>query len=94
MPRAFCGTCGREIYATAPVEELFSDERRCPRCGASLLNDRRAIDRRTIARRQNPPADPGPPDSVERRTNERRQGRRRRGDSGPSGSSDGEGWIE
>jgi hypothetical protein len=95
MPRIFCRTCGREIYATAPAEQLFADERRCPRCGAALQNDLRANDRRTTVRRQNPPDEPGPPGGVERRTGERRQGRRRRDDSGqrPLGQ-DGGAWGE
>lgn len=92
MPRIVCMTCGREVYATAPVEQLFADERRCPRCGAPLQNDRRAIDRRTENRRQNPPDDPGPPDGAERRFEDRRSGRRRQGD-GRSGRQSG-GWLE
>jgi hypothetical protein len=92
MPRIVCRTCGREIYTTVPIEQLFADERRCPRCGASLQDDRRSVDRRTAHRRVNPPEDPGPPEDTERRVAERRKGRRRRGDSGP-GQSD-TGWIE
>jgi len=92
MPRIICRTCGREVYATAPVERLFADERRCPRCGAPLQNDRRAIDRRIVNRRVKPPNDPGPPiPPGEQRTQERRQGRRRNGDAGQR--RDG-GWIE
>jgi hypothetical protein len=82
MPRIVCHACGREVYTTAPVEGLFADERRCPRCGASLQDDRRATDRRTTLRRANPPQDPGPPEDVERRVEERRKTRRRRGDIG------------
>jgi DNA-directed RNA polymerase subunit RPC12/RpoP len=94
MPRIICLTCGREVYATARVEQLFTDERRCPRCGASLENDRRATDRRIKERRENPPGDPGPPDGEERRTKERRGGRRRRDDGGGSLDPRRRGWIE
>ncbi len=83
MPRIVCRSCGREIYTTAPLESLYSDERRCPRCGASLETDRRATDRRVLNRRENPAHDPGPPDAEERRIEERRKGRRRKSDQGP-----------
>jgi ribosomal protein S27AE len=92
MPRIVCRSCGREIYATVAVDQLFADERRCPRCGASLQADRRATDRRTEHRRQNPDEDPGPPDGKERRTGDRRGGKRRKGDSGPGRRE--EGWLE
>lgn len=92
MPRIVCRNCGREIYTTAPIEQLFADERRCPRCGASLQDDRRDNDRRLNPRRVNPQDDPGPPAETERRIDERRKVRRRRGDSGPDGK--GAGWIE
>lgn len=82
MPRIVCRTCGREVYATAPIEQLFADERRCPRCGAPLQNDRRAEERRKIHRRANPQDEPGPPTEVERRVQERRADRRREGDAG------------
>ena len=35
LPRLACRACGRQIYTTAPLESLFAEERRCPRCGAS-----------------------------------------------------------
>ena len=92
MPRIVCRNCGREIYTTAPMEQLFADERRCPRCGTPLQNDRRSNDRRLNHRRQNPPDDPGPPDASERRVDERRGSRRRRGDSGPANKDTG--WLE
>ena len=63
MPRIICHTCGREVYATAPIEQLFADERRCPRCGAPLQNDRRVTDRRQVNRRENPSEESGPPES-------------------------------
>ena len=92
MPKIVCRTCGREIYTTAPIEQLFADERRCPRCGALLQEDRRSLDRRTIHRRVNPPDDPGSPEDTERRVDERRTSRRRRGDSGPGRRESG--WVE
>src|SRR5215213_5828801 len=73
-----CRACGRQIYTVAPVEALFAEERRCPRCGAFLEAERRQVDRRQVVRRQNPPDDPGPPaGSPERRAAERRVLRRR-----------------
>ncbi len=79
MPRLACWKCGRQIYATSPLQSLFFEERRCPRCGAQMNVDRRDIERRDRNRRDNPPDDPGPPaESGERRGVERRRGRRRR----------------
>ena len=92
MPRIICRNCGREIYTAAPIEQLFADERRCPRCGASLQDDRRDSERRLNLRRVNPQDDPGPPEKTERRIEERRKVRRRRGDSGPNTKDTG--WIE
>lgn len=78
MPRLACWSCGRQIYTVSPLESLFSEERRCPRCGAFLDSERRELERREGVRRQNPPSDPGPPpDDGERRTTERRTRRRR-----------------
>jgi hypothetical protein len=77
MPRLACWSCGRQIYTVAPLESLFQEERRCPRCGAYLNTERREIDRRGRLRRQNPPDDPGPPDDEERRGEDRRKQRRR-----------------
>jgi hypothetical protein len=91
MPRLACWSCGRQIYTVAPLESLFSEERRCPRCGAFLNNERREIERRASIRRQNPADEPGPPDAEERRSQERRAGRRRRG---TPGSSRVEGWED
>jgi len=81
MPKLACRSCGRQIYTVSPLESLFAEERRCPRCGAPLDTERRENDRRTQNRRQNPPDDPGPPDGIERRVADRRQGRRRSGQS-------------
>jgi DNA-directed RNA polymerase subunit RPC12/RpoP len=78
VPKLACHACGRQIYTVSPLEALFAEERRCPRCGAYLDAERRFIDRRTRVRRQNPPDDPGPPaDTGERRAGERRVTRRR-----------------
>jgi hypothetical protein len=77
MPKLACWSCGRQIYTVAPLESLFAEERRCPRCGAYLRDDRRSFERRGTLRRQNPPNDPGPPDGEERRLTERRTERRR-----------------
>ena len=78
MPKLACRTCGRQIYTVAPIESLFMEERRCPRCGAFLETERRETDRRQSIRRQNPPDAPGPPDGEpERRVTERRTTRRR-----------------
>jgi hypothetical protein len=78
MPKLACWSCGRQLYTVAPVEALFAEERRCPRCGAYLQDERRESDRRTKVRRANPPDDPGPPPGEgERRAAERRTARRR-----------------
>lgn len=86
MPRLACWSCGRQIYTVSPLESLFAEERRCPRCGAYLNQERREIDRRTSMRRQNPLSDPGPP-ADERRTTERRRTRRRGGTSADLGAT-------
>jgi DNA-directed RNA polymerase subunit N (RpoN/RPB10) len=78
MPKLACWSCGRQIYTVAPLESLYAEERRCPRCGAYLRDDRRTFERRVNLRRQNPAHDPGPPEAEgERRVAERRMGRRR-----------------
>jgi len=79
MPRLACWSCGRQIYTVSPLESLFSEERRCPRCGAFLDAERRETERRERIRRENPTADPGPPEGDERRVAERRAHRRRAG---------------
>jgi hypothetical protein len=97
MPRLACWSCGRGIYTVAPLESLFAEERRCPRCGAHLNNDRRQTDRREQVRRTNPVDDPGPPiDEGERRIEERRKARRRLlGDASESAArSSDEGWLD
>jgi hypothetical protein len=95
MPRLACWSCGRQIYTVAPLESLFAEERRCPRCGAFLSPERREAERRGTLRRQNPPDDPGPPDGAERRVSERRSVRRRQaGEGGHRRSSSGSGWMD
>ena len=97
MPKLACWSCGRQIYAVAPLESLFAEERRCPRCGAFLNGDRRDEERRTVVRRQNPIDEPGPPEAEERRADERRKGRRRKPADGTRTSvptSDDAGWQD
>jgi hypothetical protein len=80
VPRLACWSCGRQIYTVSPIESLFAEERRCPRCGAYMDVERRVLERRERIRRVNPPHDPGPPVGVaERRVAERRVLRRRGG---------------
>ena len=84
MPRLACWSCGRQIYTVSPLESLFAEERRCPRCGAILDRERREAERRERNRRQNPTDDPGPPKGeTERRVAERR---RASGAARPTGS--------
>lgn len=96
MPRLVCRSCGRQIYTVAPLESLFAEERRCPRCGALLFVERREVDRRTTIRRENPVEEPGSPDAKERRTTDRRAERRRRQADGTtrSVSRDQAGWTD
>ena len=89
MPRLACWSCGRQIYTPSPVDSLFSEERRCPRCGAFLNVERREAERRVNVRRQNPPAEPGPPSGSERRGEDRRKMKRR----GSQGALDDDDWI-
>jgi len=82
MPHLACWSCGRRIYTTVPIESLFAEERRCPRCGATLGTERRTTDRRAGQRRQDASVEAEPPDGQERRTDDRRQRQRRRDTSG------------
>jgi hypothetical protein len=97
MPRLACWSCGRQIYTVSPIESLFAEERRCPRCGAYLNPERRELERRERLRRMNPADEPGPPAAAdERRSTDRRGGQRRSGGSSASSASsrDGAGWID
>ncbi len=96
MPRLACWSCGRQIYTVSPLESLFAEERRCPRCGAFLNEERRESERRLAIRRQNPDDEPGPPEGVERRLDERRKIRRRGGQAGVGGRArdDQAGWVD
>ena len=78
MPQLACWSCGRLIYTVSPLESLFAEERRCPRCGAWLNGERRDDERRHAMRRENPPEVPGPPKKKERRVDERRTQPRRK----------------
>jgi ribosomal protein S27AE len=78
MPRLACFRCGRQLYTVAPIEALFAEERRCPRCGAFLSPERREMERRITIRRADPAGGAGPPGGIERRAGERRTAQRRR----------------
>jgi hypothetical protein len=79
MPNLACRICGRVVYTTAPLDSLFAEERRCPRCGGMLFPDRRVANRR----RPEQPGDEGSPRSLEPYAEDRRRTNRRR-DDGPS----------
>ena len=85
MPKLACWSCGRQIHSVAPLDSLFAEERRCPRCGAYLNGARRDVERRSYNRRQNPSDDPGPPIEGERRVEDRRLARRRKRPDGSTG---------
>jgi hypothetical protein len=86
VPKLACWSCGRQIYTVAPLDSLFTEERRCPRCGAWLNGERRDVERRSYNRRENPTEDQGPPpDAAERRVEQRRVIRRRKRVDGTSG---------
>jgi hypothetical protein len=78
MPRLSCWSCGRQIYTVTPLDSLFAEERRCPRCGAFLKDERRDSERRSYIRREKPAGRPAPPIDEERRLEDRRTGRRRK----------------
>jgi hypothetical protein len=94
VPRLACWSCGRQLYTTAPIEALFADERRCPRCGAYLHPERRDEERRDRIRRLNPDDDPGPPDGVERRATTRRTAQRRRDQGASTRRGNEAGWYD
>ena len=89
MPRLACWSCGRQLYTVSPLEALFAEERRCPRCGAFLSAERREHERREAMRRENAAGDPGPSAAGEQRVVERRRSRRRKGDTGFVADGDG-----
>jgi hypothetical protein len=99
MPRLACWSCGRQIYTVSPIESLFAEERRCPRCGAYLNAERREAERRNRLRRLNPFDEPGPPEPTdERREDDRRAQQRRSGGassvrSTPRGRAE-SGWVD
>jgi hypothetical protein len=66
------------VYTVSPLESLFSEERRCPRCGVTMTTDLRERERRELVRRVNADTEPGPPDGDERRVADRRTTQRRR----------------
>ena len=59
MPKLACRSCGRQIYTVSPLESLFAEERRCPRCGANLDTERRDNERRGQTRRVESAGRPG-----------------------------------
>jgi hypothetical protein len=63
------------LWATVPLASLFAEERRCPRCGAALHDDRRATERRELSRRQKGTG--LSPTGQERRVEDRRVKQRR-----------------
>lgn len=81
MPHLACWSCGRQIYTVAPLQSLFAEERRCPRCGAGLNPERRERERREVIRRAGGPTMPGP-EGEERRGEDRRKARRRKNADG------------
>jgi DNA-directed RNA polymerase subunit RPC12/RpoP len=95
MPRLACWSCGRQIYTVTPLESLFAEERRCPRCGAFLSPERREDQRRGTIRRQNGADEPRSP-GEERRQAERRVHQRRQDVSTGSrpNVSGGAGWVD
>ena len=89
MPHLACWSCGRQIYTVSPIESLFAEERRCPRCGAALRDERRHGERREAFRRS-PSADGTAKDGEERRAGDRRKDRRRKNNA--DGSNRTGGW--
>ncbi len=77
MPHLACWSCGRQIYTVVPLQSLFAEERRCPRCGANLNLERRERERREVIRRGGEVAG-APPEGQERRGDDRRKVRRRK----------------
>jgi hypothetical protein len=92
MPRLICATCGRSLYADAPLESLSLDERRCPRCGSALRTDLRQGERR-LQRRREIGTRPMEYDGEERRAVERRTVQRRQPGGSPGSSQSRGGWT-
>ena len=87
MAHLACWACGRQIYTVAPIDALFTEERRCPGCSAALQPERRGPERRVLIRRQYiPDGDPIHEDRME----DRRRSRRRR--NAADGSNRTYGW--
>jgi phage FluMu protein Com len=84
MPMLACRTCGRVIDATAPLDHLLAEERRCPRCGATLNEEWGADNRRKVERRSGPTEDRATVGGLDRRAVGERRGLRRRQDDGKS----------
>jgi DNA-directed RNA polymerase subunit RPC12/RpoP len=81
MAHLACWSCGRQIYTVAPLQSLFAEERRCPRCGANLNTERRERERREVIRRAGEATIP-PPEGEQRRGEDRRKARRRKNADG------------
>jgi Zn-finger nucleic acid-binding protein len=79
VPGLVCPSCGKRIYTTATLDNLFAEERRCPRCGADLRAERRELERREAIRRQNEARDTPPPPPENRLDDRRKKPRRRPG---------------
>jgi hypothetical protein len=92
MPHLACWSCGRQIYTVTPLDSLFAEERRCPRCGALLNDERREVERRERIRRVNAADEPGPPGRKERRVEDRRKERRRKQQVNDSNRQGGWAW--
>jgi predicted nucleic acid-binding Zn-ribbon protein len=90
MPHLACWSCGRQIYTVSPLQSLFAEERRCPRCGTNLNPERRERERREAIRRAETPSVPAP-EGQERRAEDRRKARRRRNPA--DGSNRTGGWT-
>jgi DNA-directed RNA polymerase subunit RPC12/RpoP len=93
MPELVCPACGKRIFTSEPMDRLFRDERRCPRCGADLRAERREVERRDGVRRQGQPPDPAPA-ADDRRADERRKSRGRRRPGGDAKKRSDWGWQD
>lgn len=89
MAHLACWSCGQRIYTVSAIESLDAEERRCPRCGASLKSERRDADRRRLVRRDLP-GESGP-HVEEQRMEDLRKSRRRK--NAADGSNRTGGWT-